>query len=368
MPNQDPTQDPQSIPAHTDLPPLPPDFQNISDAQAPLANQPVSDMGSAAPADLPPMIATPKKKFGGKKIIATILGIFLLVGGVGTGVYLVNQQQTANSKATVWTAFGQTFTNREAYDTAARQASTQGTDVQDQQVVRVLDNAAAQQAAQTSTSNECGGAGQKKCEVVCEGNSCHYGNVSFDKNSAPSGMVCNNITCTWIDVPAGNCQGNSGDCFVDTEIGVGPDGKVCNNSHWTTCANGYSCSNRDCVPPSLITTTSSNPPVSVTTPTASCQSVKAFNETSGSIALTSTELSALAPGSVVTFCAFGTTTAGSFDQAKFTINGVEQPVVNATESSARGSNLCLGYTIPSDGTHTVNVVAQMHHVTLGWVQ
>lgn len=136
MPNQDSTQDPQNaplgqssdptvnpvppidpsvtppvqqsdtlsgMPVHTDLPPLPPDFQSVApeDSTPPptTSDQPVEDNGSAAPSDLPPMVATPKKKFGGGKIIATILGIFLLVGGIGAGLFLTQQQQDVREKA-----------------------------------------------------------------------------------------------------------------------------------------------------------------------------------------------------------------------------------------------------------------------------
>ena len=157
MPNQDPNQNPQtnslvpnpepanepitpvassdieqpgfssSIPAHNDLPPLP-DFmtqdntnmtQNIADkpqdsdssvdVQTPIPQvDPLTteSMGSAAPSDLPPMVASPKKKFGGKKIIATILGIFLLVGGVGAGIILTQQQQLFQQKASEGTGYG----------------------------------------------------------------------------------------------------------------------------------------------------------------------------------------------------------------------------------------------------------------------
>jgi hypothetical protein len=44
-------------------------------------------------------MASPKKKFGGGKIIATILGLVLLVGGVGAGVVLTQQQQLFQPKA-----------------------------------------------------------------------------------------------------------------------------------------------------------------------------------------------------------------------------------------------------------------------------
>lgn len=65
---------------------------------------PATDSGSAAPSEdivMPPIITTssPKKKFAGGKIIATILGLFLLVGGVGAGIILVGQNQNVNEKA-----------------------------------------------------------------------------------------------------------------------------------------------------------------------------------------------------------------------------------------------------------------------------
>ncbi|EKE06361.1 MAG: hypothetical protein ACD_19C00016G0034 [uncultured bacterium] len=82
------------------LPPMPQqDIVNPSPAN--------TNTGSAAPTDdivstvMPAVTtsSTPKKKFAGGKIIATILGLFLLVGGVGAGVYLTQQNQNINEKA-----------------------------------------------------------------------------------------------------------------------------------------------------------------------------------------------------------------------------------------------------------------------------
>src|SRR3972149_4595943 len=111
---QDTSLSPTVVPMHTDLPPLPPDFSALGAAPAggqgsasegqsvPSQNSipPVDDSGSAAPSDLPPMVtSSPKKKFGTGKIIATILGIFLLVGGVAGGVLLTQQNQNVSEKA-----------------------------------------------------------------------------------------------------------------------------------------------------------------------------------------------------------------------------------------------------------------------------
>ncbi|QQG41957.1 MAG: hypothetical protein HYV90_01435 [Candidatus Woesebacteria bacterium] len=142
MPNQnDPNQNNQNQPTDSgatpvifpqaDLPPLPPDFQDVQDIQNvppvtpadPVGVPPeppitttttttttsvapdTTQAGSAAPQEVPdgslsPMTtSSPKKKFGGGKIIATILGLLLLVGGIGTGVLLTGQNQNPNSKA-----------------------------------------------------------------------------------------------------------------------------------------------------------------------------------------------------------------------------------------------------------------------------
>ncbi len=88
-----------------DLPPIPPAFQSVPADTAtppisPPADQPTdSSTGSAAPPDTPPIISSPKKKFGGGKVIATILGILLLVGGIGAGIFLTQQSQDLREKA-----------------------------------------------------------------------------------------------------------------------------------------------------------------------------------------------------------------------------------------------------------------------------
>lgn len=87
----DQTQDPTlpTFPEMTDFPTIPAVPQDIGTTpQAP------------GPTDIPPIITnskTPKKRGG--KLIATILGIFLLVGAVGAGVVLVGQKQLFKQKA-----------------------------------------------------------------------------------------------------------------------------------------------------------------------------------------------------------------------------------------------------------------------------
>lgn len=90
-----------------DLPPLPTETPSQSPAVAPTSNQSTAPQSGSQPSDAPTpppqspsVIATkPKKKFGGGKIIATILGVLLLLGGVGAGIYLTQQQQLFQQKA-----------------------------------------------------------------------------------------------------------------------------------------------------------------------------------------------------------------------------------------------------------------------------
>src|SRR5258706_8399073 len=107
-PSQDVTQ--------TDVPPMPSPFSmpdtsapiTATTEDAPVATTPAEeDSGSAAPPDLPPMTTGgPKKKFGTGKIIATILGIFLLVGGIAGGVLLTQQNQNIGEKADACSSLG----------------------------------------------------------------------------------------------------------------------------------------------------------------------------------------------------------------------------------------------------------------------
>lgn len=92
-----PSSNPPTIFPQADLPPLPPEFQNLS---TPPSDQPAAnDSGSGAPPEIPLPTSQPKKKFGGGKIIATILGLVVLVGGVGAGILLTQQPQLFQQKA-----------------------------------------------------------------------------------------------------------------------------------------------------------------------------------------------------------------------------------------------------------------------------
>ena len=93
----------------SDLPPLPSVLSTVSEPDSTGQNAPkndipttppiIADAGSGAPPDISSVIPKAKKKFGGGKIIATILGLVVLVGGVGAGILLTQQPQLFQQKA-----------------------------------------------------------------------------------------------------------------------------------------------------------------------------------------------------------------------------------------------------------------------------
>jgi len=92
----------------SDLPPLSPEFQNLPEtnaAAAPADQSPIQQVivntGSSAPPDISSVTPKTKKKFGGGKIIATILGLVVLVGGIAAGIILTQQKQLFKQKAAV---------------------------------------------------------------------------------------------------------------------------------------------------------------------------------------------------------------------------------------------------------------------------
>lgn len=86
--------------AQQDVPPIPkqPEEVNQNQDTQPNNNEGMSQ-GSAAPSDFPDTTPAPKKKFGRGKVIATILGLLLLVGGVGAGVFVTQTNQDIRERA-----------------------------------------------------------------------------------------------------------------------------------------------------------------------------------------------------------------------------------------------------------------------------
>lgn len=326
-----------------DLPPLPPDFQNtpttppaITPETTPPARFDVG--GSAAPNPLPPpMSVTPKKKFGGGRIIATILGLFLLVGGIGAGIVLTQNQQLFQQKAAgilpivEYCGTGLNCQTRQVAGAVACKQTATGPTIYCCPSGQTVKNGV---CTDTSGNINCGG-------TQCNINDCH----------CQGGDACTSLKC---EPGLGtNCTGQGRSWCDNYQAGIG---KTC-------CQVGYVCNTagQGCVPSG--TSSTPKPRGGGTDLTASCQGTKVYS--SAFVELTSTQVSGLKSGDTINFCVSGTTSAGNFDKAKFTINGVAQP---ETTTKRPGSNdFCQSYTIkPSDTT--VHAVGQIHHVTLGWEQ
>ncbi len=298
---------------------------------------PIGLSGSAAPADdvlMPLTVAAsqPRKKFAGGKIIATILGLFLLVGGVGAGVYLTGQNQNPQEKA-------DDILYR--YEKICTKAGSPRAWCVDETRTECPNDPGSPRSCTDSFWNSwsCSGDEREPCGGQGGGGgggtpSCPAGTTYVCGTPAqtfcPTFNTCdfpNKNTGIWCDQTGSENNGNLKD--------------------WYLCQTNCSC----------------QPPATPTPPaiTAQCQNIKAYNATW--IELTTAQLSALKAGHKVNFCVTGVATGGSFDKARFTINNVLQAETSTVRPSS--TDFCQLYSIPT-ATTIFNITAQIHHTTLGW--
>jgi len=360
MPNQsDPNQSTnQSINQPTDLPPIPPAFQNLP-----------SDTGSASPPpDFSSVISAPKKKFGTAKIIASILGLVVLIGGVGAGIVLTQQPQLFQQKAATNTCDSSGVTAVQC------QSKPVGYIVDSNWSGDCQGGFDATCVAPSRRSLECQSTTGTYCAAVCV---CH-----------PSGTPGGGPTPTPPPGTTYNCQDNQGNCYVVTHIGVDVHtGEVCNGPHWTTCATNYVCNGLggnggDCIPVATPTPTATpghtNSPTATPTPTVTptptptrtptptptippiapiCSAINTYDTNWNPI--DKTQLPNLIVGETVNFCVTGAAPSGTFDMAQFTIN---QTQFATTIIMRPGStDFCQSYTIKATDT-IMTVTAVIHHL------
>lgn len=291
------TPTPQVFPEDTSIPPIPFGLtQTISDA-------PPQEEGT--PPNLLPIISSgkPKKKFGGK-MIATILGLLVLVGSLGAGIVLVKQQQDIREKAAY-----------PYYCSLTGNRICVGNDV-------------------TGPCYQGGQGGQYACYKLT-GN---YGKEI-------SGTT--NCTCpspyTW----GPRNEMNKNWCF-DTAAGQ--------------CDGQYPYAERCSLQPQQCTvaTSTPTPPTAPPGQTPQCLNIKAYDTNWNQ--LTAAQLSSLKAGDRVRFTVSGTP-ANKIDKAKFKINGNQKPEV--TQKKPGTDEYYDEYTIPA-GVTSFTVNAKLHHVTLGW--
>lgn len=357
---------------------------------APASSGSVTPTDDVVPSTVPTVINTSKpdssvsgvkKKFaGGKgKIIATILGIFLLVGGVGAGFVLVRQNQNIQEQAAK--------NNKQCEDIGnpkARQACW-----------------AAEEAAQEAYDNSYTGPTTTTCpdgSATCASYDPNYAlpnreggyareevlnsQAGLDTNKA--GAYCSGGSCPqewdtdiagYYPAPNGNYYPITPDFdYVDTTgeetVATSPPAIPQCNSVCTLdnqCLSSEVCyiptgnSSGNCRNPQCLTESS----CVCTTPTAMCQDVKAYDESWNQ--LTGAQLSQLIPDDEVRFCVAGSASSGTFDMARFTINGVLRPETTLRRpiSGVDSDDFCEVYMIP-EGVSNFTITAQIHHVSLGW--
>lgn len=130
--------------------------------------------------------------------------------------------------------------------------------------------------------------------------------------------------------------------------------------HFNICIKKQTVTNT----PTPTTTTTLTPSPTPTTPpsiTAECSEVKAYTTSWGQ--LTQEQLNNLEAGDMVRFTVSGTTTGGTFDKARFTINGTQRDPVTTKKPGTE--EYYDQYEIPDD-TYDFSVDAQIHHSSLGW--
>lgn len=441
------------------LPPMPqqtsqPSTANSEQPKTDVINTSPVDSGSGAPENdikidtvMPAVVTSgPKKKFAGGKVIATILGLFLLVGGIGAGVFLTGQNQNINEQA------GARCSNNQSQSSCTSSCSPIKADGKSYKCTWYSQSSSCGESGQ-----ECGGGGggtdpnipdctQGQVNSAGLGGSWQYKCTNLGSSSCQKGSGGNNTgyKCTCIDMsPSGVCKFYANNCNTydpsNCPLGENPppgsnycsgtgcsvpvlqagcyvshfrsdkkDDPVVNGSDTTvnltaksaqlggvSCGaeqidvncdygSGYpdctvagahqtgacSVSRRydvDCgttnptVPPTVPPTTPPTAPPTTPGITAYCQNIKAYSSTWTE--LTAAQLTALRAGNTVNFCVTGSASSGSFDKAKFTINGIVQ--AETTTKRPGAEDFCQSYTIPAN-TLSFVITAQINHVKLGW--
>ena len=388
----------QNNPTDTSASPAPVNPTPVSDVAPPPMDIPTGDAsfpppsdsgaGSAAPSfDIPPVV-TPvgkPKKFGGKKVIATILGLLVLVGGLGAGTILVRQQQDIREKAATLKACKVCS----ASGACVNQTPPCSPDLNKCELSSDCPKPTATPKPPTPTSGPklCGYCSGETC-VKCGPNDNSVGDCASNSDckappppptstpqpTTPPGPAPNSCTIIKRDSNAGTFPGycdrsapntpsctdkNEGSsCTITAQCGGGTG----------TCViiNGGLGANTECqcqkgaAPPPTKTPTPPPPPPGGG-PTAQCLNVKAYD--TNWTELKSEDLAKLKSGDKVRFTVGGTTTGGSFDKARFKINGVQRPEVTGKRPTTE--EYFDEYTIPEAIT-TFTINAQIHHTTLGW--
>ncbi len=356
--------------------------QNNQDATAEKVTQNTNEENTtnsdAEGLGIPPVIPAksdkPKRSFG-KKTIATVLGILLLVGGLISGVTLVQRNQDIREQA--------------AQETTASCAA------KGQVYCGGCINGCVTDEERTINGQTvgCNYLKQQRCGTPEQKGGTGTGSENSDpsqKGSLPAGVGCDSNGCTG----NGQCLVIKYQCDRNTNLGGGcQDKRVdASNGRLTFSAScgaeqiDVSCSGggsdfvsriyaKACVQetedePEEAPPSTPKPTPTPTTPpglTAQCLDVSVWNE-DFSKKFTTDELKTLKAGDKINLVVGGTATSGTFTQARFTVNGaLRAPVTQKPNivSIPENTHYFDAYTIP-DGVKSFTVKGEIHHSTAGW--
>jgi hypothetical protein len=244
------------------------------------------------------------KKYGGNKVIATIFGLLVLIGGVTAGVILVQRQHQIEERAA---------SGREC-----------------------------QQAADCILLDEPGNSG----EFSAPGEIVKADITAKDVFTFLPGLTEDG--CYRVNIEGRN--------ITWQRYGSGPNCKdVSNVQVWF---------GQPAATPTQIPEITPTPPPGVTESpkiTAECGEVKAYDLNWNP--LSQSELGNLDPNAKIRFAVSGTASSGSFDKARFSVNNVSLGETNLKKPGSE--EFYIEYTIPANTT-SFTVEAEIHHSDLGW--
>ncbi len=324
------------------------------------------------------------EKYGGKKVIATIFGVLLLVGAVAAGVALVRRTQLFNQNANV--GIGNIAVFKFICDKVGDQDVCNGRDISlgDYKVDFKVHSGDNDQGPVVQTIT-----------VTISDNQNGQGNTGNASQGRSVGDPLDGGTYTVCEIPiAYNATGDR----VPLEVEPRPEASNGGSSGGTNQKQyGSNCISVDLnsgeaelkyldkrqtqaasPTPSLTSapTPTLRPGVSISpslTPTAKptptlepdivakCLNVKTYDK-NGNL-LTATDLNNLKAGNKVTFAVAGQSNSGTFSKARFSINGT---TIGETTTQNTSGEYYLEYTIPT-GVSTFTVKGEVNHSTLGWI-
>jgi len=360
-----------SISSPSPLPVSPTDQGQITDTPPPAANStvppppPIIEEQKEGEADIPPVVTTGEKPKGkvGKKVIATILGILFLVGGVSAGVILVQQQQEIREKASCVSdgnciGPGEVCCNDSKFDSSCYVTETR------------CESKPAPEPTATPTpwtpSPQCKTDGN----CIGPGEDCCSGNDYFD-NSCPVTETRCGVESYCSQAKQEECT-NGMDC-IPTQYGGYCEEVPCRESGCLRpgerCCGGTAGSEFDAS--CYVTETmcgaggATATPVPTATPTprpgveisARCLNIKAFDTSWDEII----DLSSLKAGDIIRFTVSGTTNSGNIDKARFRINSPTWRTDVVAKKPGTGE-FYDEYTIP-EGVTSFTINTQLHHTS-----